>query len=269
MLPLNIFTSDSGERPADRLSCRGCGLSNPSIWNGHPNSTTGIDSASRSPSTGRKPRCAAHATVSTGRAWRILGHHIRAARFRGYGSWLGARPTETTSAALLDLNKADRAELEQVPGLGPSLAREITDDRQKRGAFKTVEELRRVKGVGPATFDKVRAFLRVDAGNFPPDAVPGNGEPLILERRSTPPVAAPYPRAAGAGKKLQPGDKPINVNTATVEQLQQLPGIGPVTAQSIVNARVDKPYKSVADLDRVKGIGPKTLDKIRPFVVLE
>lgn len=189
--------------------------------------------------------------------------------FRGYGSWLGARPTETASAALLDLNKADRTELEQVPGLGPSLAREIADDRQKRGAFKTVEELRRVKGVGPATFDKVRAFLRVDAGNFPPDAVPGNADPLVLERRPTPLVAAPYPRAAGAGRKLQPGDKPINVNTATVDQLQQLPGIGPVTAQSIVAARAEKPFRALADLDRVKGIGPKTLDKIRPFVILE
>jgi len=189
--------------------------------------------------------------------------------FRGYGSGLGARPTEAITVAPLDLNKADRVELEQVPGLGPGLAREIADDRQKRGAFRTVEELRRVKGIGPATFDKVRSFLRVDAGNFPPDVVPGNVEPLILERRPTLPSAAPYPRAAGAGRKLQPGDKPINVNTATVEQLQQLPGIGPVTAQYIVAARRDKPFTSVADLDRVKGIGPKTLDKIRPFVVLE
>lgn len=188
--------------------------------------------------------------------------------FRGYGSWLGARPTESVPVALLDLNKAERAELEQIPGLGPNLAREIADDRQKRGAFKTVEELRRVKGIGPATFDKVRAFLRVDSAAFPPDTVPGNGEPLVLERKPTPPVTAPYPRSAGA-KKLQPGEPPINVNTATVDQLQQLPGIGPVTAQSIVNARADKPFRSLADLDRVRGIGPKTLDKIRPFVVIE
>ncbi|MBA4191714.1 MAG: hypothetical protein C0467_27355 [Planctomycetaceae bacterium] len=189
--------------------------------------------------------------------------------FRGYGSGLGARPTESVPVALLDLNKADRAELEQVPGLGPKLATEIADDRLKRGAFRSVEELRRVKGIGPATFDKVRAFLRVDDTLFPPDTVPGNAEPLVLERRAVPPMSAPYPRAAGAGKKLLPGDKPINVNTATVEQLQQLPGIGPVTAQSIVAARSEKPFKSVADLDRVRGIGTKTLDKIRPFVVLE
>jgi len=188
--------------------------------------------------------------------------------FRGYGSWLGARPTESVPVALLDLNKAERADLEQIPGLGPNLAREITDDRQKRGAFKTVEELRRVKGVGPATFDKVRAFLRVESANFPPDTLPGNGEPLVLERKPIPPVPAPYPRYAGA-RKLQQGDPPINVNTATADQLMQLPGIGPVTAQSIVAARTEKPFRSLIDLDRVKGVGPKTLDKIRPFVVME
>lgn len=189
--------------------------------------------------------------------------------FRGYGSWLGARPTEPAPVALLDLNRADRAELEQVPGLGPSLAREIADDRQKRGAFRSVEELRRVKGVGPATLEKVRAFVRVEAAAFPPDVVPATGEPLVLERRPAPSVPAPYPRAAGAGRKLVPGDPPINVNTATAEQLMQLPGIGPVTAQNIVSARADKPFRSATDLDRVKGIGPKTLEKIRPFVAVE
>ncbi|WP_439624801.1 ComEA family DNA-binding protein [Gemmata sp.] len=189
--------------------------------------------------------------------------------FRGYGSWLGARPTDPAPVALLDLNRADRAELEQVPGLGPALAREIADDRQKRGAFRSVEELRRVKGVGPATLEKVRAFVRVEAAAFPPDVVPATGEPLVLERRPAPVVPAPYPRAAGAGRKLQPGDPPVNVNTATAEQLMQLPGIGPVTAQNIVAARAERPFRSAADLDRVKGIGPKTLDKIRPFVAVE
>jgi len=186
--------------------------------------------------------------------------------FRGYWSSLGAKPLERALTALVDLNHADRAELEQVPGIGPSLAKEIADDRQKRGRFKSVEELRRVKGVGPATLDKVRPFLSIEATAFPPqpDATP---EPLVLERK--PPAAAPYPRAGGSAKKLQAGDAPINVNTASAEELTRLPGIGPVTAQHIVTARADKPFKSLADIDRAKGVGPKTLEKIRPFIVLE
>ena len=95
-----------------------------------------------------------------------------------------ARPTEAAARpALTDLNKADQAELEQVPGIGPSLAREIAADRQKRGQFKSVEELRRVKGVGPATFDKVRTFLQVDPANLPSQKDPAEQQPLVLERR--------------------------------------------------------------------------------------
>jgi competence protein ComEA len=186
--------------------------------------------------------------------------------FRGYGAWLGARPTETARPALVDLNHAGRADLEQVPGIGPSLAKEIADDRERRGPFRSVEELRRVKGMGPVTFDKVRAYLRVE-----PSAAPGatDLEPLVLERKPTQPTPAPYPRTGGSAKKIQPGDPPINANTASAEELTRLPAIGPVTAQNIIAARDVKPFRTVADLDAVKGIGPKTMEKIRPFVVVE
>ena len=52
----------------------------------------------------------------------------------------------------------------------------------------------------------------------------------------------------------------ININSATLQQLDELTGIGPVMAQRIVDAR---PFSSVDDLLRVKGIGPVTLQKIK------
>ncbi|MBA4062961.1 MAG: hypothetical protein C0501_04495 [Isosphaera sp.] len=185
---------------------------------------------------------------------------------RGYGPGAGARPSDPAAPAATDLNTAGRAELEQVPGVGPALAKEIADDRRRNGPFRSVEELRRVKGIGPATLDKVRGFVRVAAADPPPADPP---ELLVLQRKPTPPAVAPYPRTAGAGRKLQPGDPPVNVNTAPADELMRLPGVGPVTAQAIVAARADKPFRSAADLDRVRGIGPKTLDKLRPFVVVE
>ena len=87
--------------------------------------------------------------------------------FRGYGNGVGTRPTERVSAPVTDLNRADRAELEQVPGIGPTLAKEIEDHRKKKGPFKSVDELRQVKGIGPVTLDKIRSVpARVETANL-------------------------------------------------------------------------------------------------------
>ena len=59
----------------------------------------------------------------------------------------------------------------------------------------------------------------------------------------------------------------INVNTASSSELQALPGIGPKKAGAIVAYReANGPFKRVDDLVEVKGIGPKTLAKLRPLV---
>ncbi len=55
----------------------------------------------------------------------------------------------------------------------------------------------------------------------------------------------------------------LNLNTATLEQLEALPKVGPSLAKRIVEGR---PYKSLADFDAVKGIGPSTLKTLTPLV---
>lgn len=59
---------------------------------------------------------------------------------------------------------------------------------------------------------------------------------------------------------------PIDLNLATEAQLEALPGVGPKTAAAIIEGR---PYGSVDDLLRVKGIGEATLAKLRPFIKVE
>ena len=71
---------------------------------------------------------------------------------------------------------------------------------------------------------------------------------------------------AGASSSAAPGTK-VSLSTATVEQLDALPGVGPVTAQKIVDYRTENgPFASVEDLDAVPGIGPTRIENLRDLV---
>jgi competence protein ComEA len=73
--------------------------------------------------------------------------------------------------------------------------------------------------------------------------------------------------AEGPGAAV-PGGK-IHLNSATLEQLDELPGIGPVTAQQILSYRKENgAFGSVDELDAVPGIGPARLEQLRPLVDL-
>jgi len=69
--------------------------------------------------------------------------------------------------------------------------------------------------------------------------------------------------------KKKPPEQPINLNTATAAQLQEVPGIGPATADKILKMRKSYgAFKSVDDLRAIKGIGPKRLEKMRKYLTV-
>ena len=75
------------------------------------------------------------------------------------------------------------------------------------------------------------------------------------------------PLAATADK--QPPAKPIDLNLANAKELQELPGVGPVTAQRIIDMRQKSGrFKRVEDLLAVRGISQKKLDAMRPYVTI-
>jgi competence protein ComEA len=78
------------------------------------------------------------------------------------------------------------------------------------------------------------------------------------------------PVAAGAGGAQAagaPASGPVHLNTATLEQLDTLPGVGPTTAQRILDYRAENgAFSSVDELDAVPGIGPARLEQLRELV---
>ncbi len=187
---------------------------------------------------------------------------VGAVAWRAYSPRFLASPTEKSDGAAvaykIDLNAAGENELAQVPNVGPKTAAAIVKHREEHGPFKSVEELTRVKGIGPKTLEKVGPYFAVSGGA----AV--KTEPEELKRR---PAETPPPTTSR--DKLKPGDPPIDVNAATLEELERIPKIGPGTAAKIVAARATKPFASVDDLRRVSGIGAKTLDAIRQYVMVK
>jgi competence ComEA-like helix-hairpin-helix protein len=69
--------------------------------------------------------------------------------------------------------------------------------------------------------------------------------------------------------KKEPPSKPIDLNAASAKELQELPGVGPVTAQRILDLRAKNgKFKRVEDLLAVRGISQTKLDAIRPYVTV-
>lgn len=164
-----------------------------------------------------------------------------------------SRARQETGAKLrpgerLDPNTATVAELVRLPGASRSIAERVVAERQA-SPFRTADELRRVRGVGPATVERWREHLTL------PAAAPATGLAGSRERSG---------RDAGE-VEVAPG--PIDLNRASATELERLPGVGPVLAARIVAWRdsVGR-FERVEQLESVRGIGPAMMSRLGPLV---
>lgn len=94
----------------------------------------------------------------------LLGLAATALWWVRHGGWRGGlievEQVEPLSAEFhIDINSADWPEIMQLPYIGETLARRIVEYRQQHGPFKTLEDLCRVRGIGPKTLERIRPYL--------------------------------------------------------------------------------------------------------------
>lgn len=160
------------------------------------------------------------------------------------------------AAGLIDLNSADQKTIESLPGVGPAVAQDIVKGRP----YKSVDDLAKVKGIGKAKLAKIRPLVTV--GGTPAAQLPAAAG---AAKSSAAKAAKAAPAEARKAAKAAAPAGPVNINSATREQIEALPGIGPVKAQAIIDGR---PYQKPEDVMKVRGIKQGIYKKIEGMITV-
>lgn len=166
----------------------------------------------------------------------------------------------------VDPNRAPEAELDRLPGVGPTVAAAIVRERENGGWYRNAADLERVRGIGPATVDRIAPHL--DLTRLPPltggrGRMPGRA----AEERPGSGAEGFRPLTARRSPTTEAGPGVVDLNRATGAELERLHGIGPALASRILELRGRKgAFRRVEELLEVRGIGPRTLDRLRPRV---
>ena len=153
----------------------------------------------------------------------------------------------SSSGGLIDINRADLQGLQRISGVGPAIAQRIIDYRNTHGAFTSIEDLQKVRGIGTKTMERIRPQVTVQGG-------------------------AAYTSGTTYSQKSQTSSgnsSLIDINHASQAELERISGVGAKTAQRIIEYRHKHgSFSRVEDLLHVRGIGASKLEQIRSQVVI-
>ena len=129
-----------------------------------------------------------------------------------------------------DVNKADSATLDSLPGIGPRLAKRIIAFRDKLGGFTSVEQVKETYALPDSTFNKIKSKLFIKEG--------------VLKK--------------------------ININTCTLDQLKIHPYFRYAIANAIIQYRSQHgPFKEARDLKKIMIVSDSIYDKILPYLIIQ
>jgi len=164
---------------------------------------------------------------------------------------------KSVAGGVVDINNATQKELEDIKGVGPATAKKIIAGRP----YQSTDELTKA-GLSAKAVAAIKPFVTVGKAQTSAAKSPVTTAASAVDLTKS--VKSTKSTAKSAATKLAPGTK-ININTADKAALEALPEIGPVKAQAIIDGR---PYKSIEDIMKIKGIKQKTFDVIKDYLVI-
>ena len=141
-----------------------------------------------------------------------------------------AEETRKVITGKLNINEASKQDFSLLPGIGEKTSHRIVMYREALGGFKTIEQMKRVKGIGDAVFNKIREHL----------ATTGKSDLKVL----------------------------MDINTATTPALLSLPGISEKDANAVIEYRKkNKGFKKIGEI-KLAGIGKEKFDEIKDLITV-
>ena len=181
-----------------------------------------------------------------------------------------ARARPLGAGEKLDVNQASDVELDRLPGVGPAAAKAIVAARDRSGGFSSYDDLLAVPGIGPGALARMRPHLELGPRPSRPagTAVPVLSAP-VLSQPSRPAGVMGSSRVTADPTRPSKSRAPVDVNRATAAELEAVSGVGAALAARIVEKRAQLGgFGSLDDLVKVRGIGPKTLERLKPFLTV-